>query len=102
MLEKLAQSGKNDVVLIADEVEGEASGGGLEQQRHPGIAEEIPPEKEEPKQLDLIGVEQDDSDGAAERKAMDRAQGPSPQGLSDVARGHGINETSGRDLLPGL
>ncbi|SEH19128.1 Type IV secretory system Conjugative DNA transfer [Sphingopyxis sp. YR583] len=82
--------------------EGEASGGGLEQQRHPGIAEEPPAKTDEPKQLELIAAEQDDADAAAERKAMDRAQGAGPQGLSDVARGHGINETSGRDLLPGM
>ena len=80
----------------------EVSDGGLEHERHPGIAEEIAPAAEEAKQLVLIAAEQEDHDLAAERKAMERAQGAAPQGLSDVARGHGLNETSGHDLLPGL
>ena len=86
----------------SDGADDEAGEGGLEHERHPGIAEEIAPSTEEAKQLVLIAAEQDDHDLAAERKAMERAQGPAPQRLSDVARGHGLNETSGRDLLPGL
>ena len=38
-----------------------------------------------------------EGDSAVDQKAMDRARG-----LSAVARGYGINEGSGRDLLPGL
>jgi type IV secretion system protein VirD4 len=77
------------------ESEGEA--GGLEQQRHPGLGEEMAPKREEIGQHDLIPVEQDEPDPATDQKAMDRVRG-----LSAVARGYGINEGSGRDLLPGL
>jgi len=61
------------------------------------LGEETPPKREEPKQLDLIPTDQDEGDSAVDQKAMDRARG-----LSAVARGYGINEGSGRDLLPGL
>jgi type IV secretion system protein VirD4 len=77
--------------------EADAEDGGLEQQRHPGLAEEAWPKPEQPKQFDLLAAEQDEGDPAADQKAMDRARG-----LSAVARGNGINEGSGRDLLPGL
>jgi len=80
-----------------DAADAEAEDGGLQQQRHPGLDEESKPAREEPKQLDLIPPEQDETDPAPDQKAMDRARG-----LSAVARGYGINEGSGRDLLPGL
>jgi len=80
-----------------DAADGESEDGGLQQQRHPGLGEEFPPKREEPKQLDLIPADQDEGDPATDQKAMDRARG-----LSAVARGYGINEGSGRDLLPGL
>ena len=71
--------------------------GGLEQQRHPGLAEEIAPKPEAPQQLELLGGEQDEGDIAADQRALDRSRG-----LTAVARGYAINESSGRDLLPGL
>jgi type IV secretion system protein VirD4 len=80
-----------------DAAETEAEDGGLQQQRHPALGEETPIKREEPKQLDLLAAEQEESDPATDQKAMDRARG-----LSAVARGYGINESSGRDLLPGL
>lgn len=80
-----------------DAADAETEDGGLQQQRHPGLGEETKPTREEPKQLDLIPPEQDETDPASNQKAMDRARG-----LSAVARGYGINEGSGRDLLPGL
>jgi type IV secretion system protein VirD4 len=80
-----------------DTAETGAEDGGLEQQRHPGLAVEATPKPEQPKQLDLLAGDQDEGDLAADQKAMDRARG-----LSAVARGYGINEGSGRDLLPGL
>jgi type IV secretion system protein VirD4 len=80
-----------------DTAEGESEDGGLQQQRHPGLAEESAPKREESAQLDLLALEQDDVDPAADSKAMDRARG-----LNAVTRGYGINESSGRDLLPGL
>ena len=80
-----------------DTAEAETEDGGLEQQRHPGIAEEAPTKPEQPKQLDLLAADQDEGDLAADQRAMDRARG-----LSAVARGYGIDEAGGRDLLPGL
>ena len=85
------------LVRVEDAADGESEDGGLQQQRHPGLGEEAVPKREEPKQLDLLVAEQDDGDPAVDQKAMDRARG-----LSAVARGYGINESSGRDLLPGL
>jgi type IV secretion system protein VirD4 len=85
-------------LVRAEEAAGaEAEDGGLQHQRHPGLGEDSAPKHEEPKPLDLIPAEQDEVDPAADQKAMDRARG-----LSAVARGYGINESSGRDLLPGL
>ncbi|TPG21005.1 conjugal transfer protein TraG [Sphingomonas koreensis] len=80
-----------------DTAEAETEDGGLEQQRHPGLAEEAPTKPEQPKQLDLLAADQDEGDLAADQRAMDRARG-----LSAVARGYGIDEAGGRDLLPGL
>ena len=80
-----------------DAADAESEDGGLQQQRHPGLGEDSTPKHEEPKQLDLLAADQEESDSATDQKAMDRARG-----LSAVARGYGINEGSGRDLLPGL
>jgi type IV secretion system protein VirD4 len=80
-----------------DTAETEAEDGGLQQQRHPGLAEDAAPKREEATQLDLLAADQEETDPAADQKAMDRARG-----LSAVARGYGINEGSGRDLLPGV
>jgi type IV secretion system protein VirD4 len=77
--------------------ETDSEDGGLQQQRHPGLGEEATPNREESKQLDLLAGEQEEGDPATDQKAMDRARG-----LSAVARGYGLNESSGRDLLPGL
>ena len=85
------------LVIAEDAAEAEAEDGGLEQQRHPGLAEEAPTTPEPPKQLDLLAADQDEGDLAADQRAMDRARG-----LSAVARGYGIDEAGGRDLLPGL
>jgi len=64
---------------------------------NPGLAEEATTKPEQPKQLDLLAADQDEGDLAADQRAMDRARG-----LSAVARGYGIDEAGGRDLLPGL
>jgi type IV secretion system protein VirD4 len=78
-------------------VDAESEEGGLQQERHPGLAEEAVLKPQGPAQLDLLAIDQDESDTAADQRAMDRARG-----LSAVARGYGLNESSGRDLLPGL
>jgi type IV secretion system protein VirD4 len=85
------------LAAVADAAEAESEDGGLVQQRHPGLAEEAPTKLEPPKQLDLLAADQDEGDLAADQRAMDRARG-----LSAVARGYGIDEAGGRDLLPGL
>ena len=85
------------LAAVEDVADDESEDGGLEQQRHPGLAEEATPKPEQPKQLDLLAADQDEGDLAADQKAMDRTRG-----LSAVARGYGIDEAGGRDLLPGL
>jgi type IV secretion system protein VirD4 len=70
--------------------------GGMQQQRHPGIAEEAgakPVEQDDVQQQ----LADDDGEGAAEKRAMDQARG-----LTSVARGYALNQSSGRDLLPGI
>ncbi|WDA39311.1 conjugal transfer protein TraG [Sphingobium sp. YC-XJ3] len=75
---------------------GESEDGGLQQQRHPGLPENAKTKRVDPRQLDLLAQEQDESDAATDQKAMDRSRG-----LSAVARGYGLEEGGGRDLLPG-
>jgi type IV secretion system protein VirD4 len=69
--------------------------GGVQQQRHPGLAEEPVRKVEPPKQLDLLGLEQEEGDGAAEKRSMDRARG-----TRTIVRAHALNEGAGRDRLP--
>jgi type IV secretion system protein VirD4 len=74
-------------------VEGE---GGLQQQRHPGLPEEGVHKTREPEEGDLLNVVDDDTDVAADKRAMDR--------VSVVTRAYGVNEGAGqeKDLLPGF
>src|SRR5690606_35962168 len=50
-----------------------ADDGGLEQQRHLGIEEQVA-RAEAPKQLELPDIDRDDPDGAADKRVMDRAR----------------------------
>lgn len=78
--------------------EGEASDqedGGLQQQRHPGLAEEQRAKAEPAKQLELLASEQDEGDPSADQRAMDRVRGT-------LVRGHAMNQGRDRDLLPGI
>ncbi|EHK54538.1 conjugal transfer protein TraG [Allomesorhizobium alhagi] len=70
--------------------------GGVQQQRHPGLPEEVAAAKQEPDQSDLFGPPDDDGDMAAEKKVIDR--------ISNAARAYGINESMGedKDILPGF
>lgn len=70
--------------------------GGMQQQRHPGLPEQVskPADAAETREAPAIA---DDEDVAADKRAMDQAQG-----LSAVARGYAINEGAHRDLIPGL
>jgi type IV secretion system protein VirD4 len=78
---------------IADEEEG-----GLEQQRHPGLPEEVVrPLK--PVQLDL-GLADDESDVTADAQAMDRSRGPRVVGRAHAMNEGDLHRKSDRDLLP--
>lgn len=66
--------------------------GGREQQRHPGLAEEVAPKKEPPKQLDLLGLDKDDVDPASDKRMMDQSRS-----VGTVVRAHAVNEGAGRD-----
>lgn len=70
--------------------------GGMQQQRHPGLPEQPAksPDTAETRDPQLVP---DDDDVAADKRAMDQAQG-----LSAVARGYAINEGAHRDLVPGM
>ena len=71
----------------------EESEGGLQQQRHPGLPEEQPAKSVEREQ-DSVPGDDEDSDPAADRRAMTT--------LTNVARAVAINEGKprGNDLVP--
>ncbi|WP_414626607.1 conjugal transfer protein TraG [Brevundimonas diminuta] len=71
-----------------------AEEGGLQQQRHPGLAEEGADATPEPDLHDAATTGEDDGDPALDRRAM--------TALSNVARAHAMNEATGKgnDLLP--
>ncbi|WP_199257925.1 conjugal transfer protein TraG [Paracoccus binzhouensis] len=70
--------------------------GGLQQQRHPGLAEEEVAKPVEPGQPDLPGLDANESDVVADKRALDR--------LSKPARVYGVNEAMGpeKDILEGF
>lgn len=90
----------DDRLMPSDEDgNGRSSGveeGGLQQQRHPGLAEEEIAKPVEPGQPDLPGLDADESDVVADKRALDR--------LSKPARVYGVNEAMGpdRDILDGF
>jgi len=71
--------------------------GGLQQQRHPGLPEEAVTKPAVPDHETDLGLAEDESDTAADKRAMDRLRG-----LGAIARAHAMNEGTGRgdDLLP--
>ncbi|MEW5704372.1 MAG: conjugal transfer protein TraG [Pseudomonadota bacterium] len=71
--------------------------GGLQQQRHPGLPEEGVTKPAAAEHETDLGLADDESDTAADKRAMDRLRG-----LGSVARAHAMNEGTGRgdDLLP--
>ena len=81
--------GKPDDDAKADE------DGGLQQQRHPGLGEEQTKKPEPPRQLDLLGLDRDDTDPVAEKHAMDRAGT-----TGTLIRAHTINQGRDSDTLP--
>jgi type IV secretion system protein VirD4 len=70
--------------------------GGLQQERHPGRAEEQVPTPAEAER-DVTPGNDDESDEVADRRAMDRLRS-----LNPVQRAYGVNESTDRgdDLLP--
>lgn len=70
--------------------------GGMQQQRHPGLGEEVV-KPAEPEQADLPNLLDDDSDSVADKQSLDRAANAS-------SRVYGVNEAMGqdRDLLEGF
>ncbi len=70
--------------------------GGMQQQRHPGLAEEAAVRPTEvPAPVPAPGDE--DGDPAADQRTLDRVRS-----LSAVSRGFALNESSDVDLLPGI
>jgi type IV secretion system protein VirD4 len=89
---------RSDARLSAEAAEGGEAAedeGGVQQQRHPGLPEEVSVKAEPAEQLKLLGLDQEESDPVAESQAMGRAR------LSTVVRARAINEGSERQpLLP--
>ncbi|MDD4616382.1 MAG: conjugal transfer protein TraG [Alphaproteobacteria bacterium] len=89
--DRLMASEEGEPAVSADE------DGGIQQQRHPGLPEEMTNTVKEPEQRDLFDKLENDSDIAAEKKMMDR--------LSTAARAYGVDEGMDRerdDFLPGF
>lgn len=80
----------------AAETDAAEDAGGLQQQRHPGLAEErvVAPADPDPA---LVAGQDDDDNPAADQRAMDQARQ-----LTPATRAYGIDEGAGRDLIPGL
>jgi type IV secretion system protein VirD4 len=75
----------------------DADEGGLEQQRHPGLAEEVVFAGETPRQLELVELDQDDANPVSDKSAMDQARA-----LVPVVRARAMNDGRTQDLLPGI
>ncbi|HEX2811096.1 MAG TPA: conjugal transfer protein TraG [Sphingopyxis sp.] len=85
-----------DIRLTAiDEEASVAEDGGLQQQRHPGLGEESAKKPEPPKQLDLLGLDNDDASPVVDKHAMDRAGT-----TGTLIRAHTINQGRDSDTLP--
>jgi len=89
-----ARLGQPDEIDRAVDPDSDDGGGGL--QRHPSLTEETPPSPPLPDQTDLLGDADEDTDPAADKRALDR--------LTPTVRAHGVNEgrAQGDDLLPGF
>ncbi|WP_066585588.1 conjugal transfer protein TraG [Sphingomonas pruni] len=89
-----ADARTSDARLAAPaEDEGEGADGGLEQQRHPGLGEDVPSHVLVQEPLPLF--DEVDDDGAADQRAMELARGV-------ATRGYGLNEADHHDLFPGI
>jgi type IV secretion system protein VirD4 len=89
-----------DVRLAAASDEpGADEDGGLQQERHPGLAEEQPAAPVEPAPADPLGLGQDDSDGAADARMMEQARGAT---VVRAAFGIDAGTPHATDMLPGF
>jgi type IV secretion system protein VirD4 len=74
----------------------EKQDGGLQQAKEPDLPGVDKPKKPEPAQLELLSLDDDGADPAADQRNMDRVRN-----LAVVTNAHAINESSDRDdLLP--
>ena len=83
--------------LAAEPASPDEGNGGLQHQRHPGLAKPLPIRRPVPEQLDLLGLGLDDVDLAVDAGAL----GPlSP--LNPVVAAHAVNDGAGcgGDLMP--
>jgi type IV secretion system protein VirD4 len=78
----------------AENAAGGEDDGGMQQQRHPGLPEQVSRAADAAETRDPQIVP-DDDDVAADKRAMDQAQGQNA-----VVRSHAINEGAKRDLIP--
>jgi type IV secretion system protein VirD4 len=78
----------------AEDAAGGEDDGGMQQQRHPGLPEQ-PSKTTDAAETRDPQIVPDDDDVAADKRAMDQAQGQNA-----VVRGHAINEGAKRDLIP--
>jgi type IV secretion system protein VirD4 len=84
----------DDRLHQAENAAGGEDDGGMQQQRHPGLPEQISRSTDAAETRDPQVVP-DDDDVAADKRAMDQARGQNA-----VVRGHAINEGAKRDLIP--
>ena len=70
--------------------------GGMQQQRHPGLAADVPTRQPEADVANQPALEDDDN-VAADSRAMDQARTPSV-----AVRAYGIDQGGHQDLIPGL
>ncbi len=80
----------------AMEMAGSEEDGGMQQQRHPGLAEETPARSNDADPAAQVALDDEDN-VPADSRAMDQARA-----LTPVVRGYGIAEGADRDLIPGL
>jgi type IV secretion system protein VirD4 len=74
---------------------GEAGGGGLQQERHPGLPSHRRVRRPHPDQLELLDAGDDDANPVVDAQAMDRLRP-----LPPVLAAHAVNQGSGPELMP--
>ncbi|SER82301.1 conjugal transfer protein TraG [Sphingobium sp. YR768] len=84
----------DDRLQQAEDAAGGEDDGGMQQQRHPGLPEQVSKATDAAETRDPQ-IAPDDDDVAADKRAMDQAQGQNA-----IVRGHAINEGAKRDLIP--